>query len=537
LKLLSLVAISLLGAASSSPLPAQTSGAVGRTMLIVPFENQSRAPGLEWIGESFPELLQERLNSPTLLVLPREDRIHAYDHVGLPIELHPSRATLYRIAEDMGVDYVVFGRYSFDGRTFSASSQLLDMHHPRLLPETTESGTLVDLITIQTSLAWDILHALRPELTTSQPTYVSAAPPIRLDAFENLVRGVTAPVPEEQVHRFREAVRLNPAYWEAALRLGESYYRGRQYDQAVLWLARIPLSDSHAQEANFYLGLSAYFEGDFNRAQSAFNFIASRLPLAEIDNNLGVVASRRGQKDAVEYFQKASNADPHDADYHFNLAVALYGEGDFAGASRQLRQTLAEHPDDAEAEGLLQLASAEANSNAKPPSGSSSGKAPLERIRTSYNEASFRELAMEIDAVADRRLAEADPRTHARFHINRGRELLNQGFVAEADKEFREAIAVDPTDSSAHAGLARVLEASNDVTGARSEAQEALRGQRFVEPLLVLARLDLSENKTESAANEIDQAMTLEPSNPDVLALKRALAAKLALKAPPLPPQ
>jgi tetratricopeptide (TPR) repeat protein len=536
LKLLSLLAISLLWTASSLPLPAQTSGGIGKTILIVPFENQSRAPGLEWIGESFPELLQERLDSPTLLVLSREDRIRAYDHVGLPLELHPSRATLYRIAEDMGVDYVVFGHYRFDGRTFSAWSQLLDMRHPRLLPETTESGALVDLITVQTSLAWDILHSLRPELTASQAAYIAAAPPLRLDAFENLVRGVTAATPEEQVHRFREAVRLNPAYWEAVLRLGESYYRGRQFDQAVAWLARIPLNDSHAREANFYLGLAAYFEGDFNRAQSAFGFIASRLPLAEIDNNLGVVAARTGQKDALEYFQKASNTDPHDADYHFNLGVALYRDGDFAGASRQLRQSLAEHPDDTEAQTLLGLAGA--NSNARPSSsGSTPGKLPLERIRTSYNEASFRELAMEIDAVADQRLAQADPRTRAHFHTGRGRELLNQGFIAEADQEFREAIALDPTDFSAHAGLARVLEASNDAGGARAEAEEALRGHRFVDPLLVLARLDLNENKTESAAAEIDQAFTLEPSSPDVLALKRALAAKLALKAPPLPPQ
>jgi tetratricopeptide (TPR) repeat protein/TolB-like protein len=502
--------------------------------LIVPFENQSKAPGIEWIGDSFPELLQERLNSPTLFVLPREDRIRGYDHVGLPLELHPSRATIYRIAEDMGVDYVVFGRYRFDGRIFSASAQVLDMRRPQLLPETTESGALVDLITVQTSLAWDLLHALRPGLSTSKEAYLSAAPPIRLDAFENLVRGVTAPTPEEKVHRFREAARLNPAYWEAALRLGECYYRGRQYDQAIAWLARIPLSDSHAREADFYLGLAAYFEGDFKRAQSAFDFIASKLPLAEIYNNLGVVASRLGQKDSVEYFQKATNADTNDADYHFNLAVGLYREGDFAGASRQLHQTLAVQPSDAEAGSLLQLANAEAHADVRTQPGSA-GKAPLERIRTSYNESSFRELAMEIDAAAERRLAEAEPRTHARFHIDRGRELLNQGFIAEADKEFREAIALDPSNPSAHTGLARVLETSHDSAGARSEAQEALRHRQLVEPLLVLARLDLDENKTESAASEIDQALRLEPSNSSTLELKRTLAAKLALKAQPLP--
>src|SRR5579863_9690520 len=91
---------------------AQTPSAAGQTVLVVPFENQSKAPGLEWIGDSFPELLQERLNAPTLFVLRREDRLRAYDRLGIPALLRPSRATLYRLAEQLDVDYVILGDYS-----------------------------------------------------------------------------------------------------------------------------------------------------------------------------------------------------------------------------------------------------------------------------------------------------------------------------------------------------------------------------------------------------------------------------------------
>ena len=171
-------------------------------MLVVPFENQSKAPGIEWISDSFPELLQERLNSATLFVLPREDRIRAYDRVGIPVELHPSRATLYRIAEQLDVDYVVLGLYRFDGHIFSTAAQLLDMRHQRLLPEMNESGPLIQLIDIQTALAWDVLHALRPDISISRQAYVAAAPPIRLDAFENYIRGITAPTADEQIRIF-----------------------------------------------------------------------------------------------------------------------------------------------------------------------------------------------------------------------------------------------------------------------------------------------------------------------------------------------
>ena len=80
---------------------AQGSVPGGQTIVVVPFENQSKAPGLEWIGESFPELLQERLTSSSMYALTRTDRMRAYERLGIPMDVHPSRATIYRIAEQM----------------------------------------------------------------------------------------------------------------------------------------------------------------------------------------------------------------------------------------------------------------------------------------------------------------------------------------------------------------------------------------------------------------------------------------------------
>ena len=513
----------------------QGSATAGQTVLAIPFENQSKVPGIEWIGDAFPELLQERLNSATLFVLPREDRIRAYDRLGIPVELHPSRATIYRIAEQLDADYVVLGQYHFDGRTFTTTVQLLDMRRQHLLPEMNESGPLIQLIDIQTALAWDVLHALRPEISVSRQAYVAAAPPIRLDAFENYVRGVTAPAAEEQIQHFREAVRLNPAYPEALLQLGKAYYRERQYEQAVSWLAHIPEDNPLAREANFYLGLAAYNQGDFSRADSAFRFVAARLPLAEVYNNLGVVSSRADRRAAAEYFQKAIDADPNDPDYHFNLAVELSRAGDVAGASRQLRDTLSLRPGDTAAKSLLDEIAPDASGPAQRAIVPAAQKTPLERVRTNYDESSFRQLALKIGAVAEQRLAKTDPHTHAQFHTDRGHQLLAQGFLSEAEGEFREAITLNPSNAQAHAGLAGVLEAQSNPAGARSEAEEALRLRQFPEPLLVLARLDLRDNRTEAAAENIDQALRLEPSNAAALALKRAVAAKLAQEAQPLP--
>ena len=530
LKFLHLSAILLLSTAAL----AQTAVNVGQNVLVVPFENESKAPGIAWISDSFPELLQERLNSAKLFVLPREDRIRAYDRLGIPVELHPSRATLYRIAEQLDVDYAVLGLYRFDGRTFAATAQLLDMRRQHLLPEMNESGPLVQLIDIQTALAWDILHALGPDISITKQAYVAAAHPLRLDAFENYIRGITELTADGQIQHFREAVRLNPAYPEDLLQLGKAYYRGRQYEQAMSTLARVPEDDPLAREANFYLGLAAYYQGDFPRAESAFHFVAARLPLAEIYNNLGVVSSHGDRRSAGEYFQKAIDADPSDPDYHFNLAIELYRSGDAAGASHQLRDTLSLRPGDAAAKSLLEGIAPEAGS-AQRGLVPATQKTPVERIRANYDESSFRQLALKIEAAAEQRLSKTDPKTHAQFHADRGHQLLAQGFLSEAESEFREAIALNPSNPDAHAGLASVLEAENNPAGARTEANEALRLRNSPEPLLVLAKLDLRDNRTEAAAENIDRALRLEPSNASALALKRAVAAKLAQEAQPLP--
>jgi len=513
---------------------AQAPSTAGQTILIVPFDNESKAPGLEWIGDSFPELLQARLDSPTLYVLSRDDRIRAYDRLGIPLELHPSRATVYRVAEQLDVDYVLLGSYSFDGRDFVAKAQLLDMRRQHLLPPMSESDPLTGLIKIETALAWDVLRTLHPDISVARDAYISMASQARLDAFEHYIRGVVATSGADQIQQFREAVRLNPNYPEALLHLGKAYYHERQYEQAVLWLVRVPETHPLAREVNFYLGLAAYSHGDFARAETAFDFVAARLPLAEVYNNLGVVTSHRDRKTALDYFRKAVDDDPSDSDYHFNLALELYRSGDAAGAARQLHDTVNLWPEDNEAKALLETISAQSNPPMLP-SVNAGSKLPAQRIRTTYDESSFRQLALGIESAAEQRLSKSDVRTHAQFHADRGHELLQQGFIAEAEREFREAISLNVANADAHAGLASVLEANNDAAGARLEAEQALRLRQFAEPLLVLARLDLRDNKVEAASEDVDRALKLEPTNNAALALKRAIAAKLAQEAQPLP--
>ena len=203
----SLLAVSLFLCAV---LHAQEDPASGRTLVVIPFDNTSSTPGLEWLGEGFAEALRAQLDSPVLYVATRDERLRAYDRLGIPSGVHPSRATLYRIADQMDVDYALLGSCRFDGENLTVSAQLLDMRAPRLLPAITESGRAADLGRLESSLAWDLLRSIRANFSVPKDKYVAAAPAIRTEAWEGYVRGILAATADERVQHFREAVRSKP---------------------------------------------------------------------------------------------------------------------------------------------------------------------------------------------------------------------------------------------------------------------------------------------------------------------------------------
>jgi len=512
--------------------PAQTP----RTLLILPFENTSKAPGLDWISEAFPEVIGEGMTTSGTYVVPRDDRNYAFDRMGIPTTSRLSRETLYRISEQMDADYVILGTYDYDGQTFTASAQLLDMKKLYLAPEIKESGTLVNMVELQRALTWDLLKALVPQSVPSKTAFVQEAAPIRLDAFENYVRGMLATSRQERIQRLKEAVRLNPSYSQAMLQLGKTYFTNKEFESAASWFTKVPETDSRASEASFFLGLSAFYQGDYEKAEKAFAFLESKLPLTEVNNNLGVVMGRRGKRAELEYLQRASDSDPSDPDYHFNLAVAYARIFDNGNAARQLKEVLRIRPNDNEAKAFLDSISGAVAPAATPPgngfrpASAPTAKLPLQRIKRNYDETSFRSLAMEIDRTAESRLALASPKDHAAFHVERGKQFLSQGFAEDAHKAFQEAVVLDPTSGAAHAGLAQTLEADGKLPEAVAEANAALRLQPSAAAYLVLARQNLKDGKLNAATIEVDRALTLEPKNQDAQALKKSIEEKLGAR-------
>ncbi|GAC1644003.1 MAG: hypothetical protein NVS9B15_00800 [Acidobacteriaceae bacterium] len=475
----------------------QESARAGHLLLVLPFENKSAAPGLEWIGESFPELLNQRMAEPALFIIDRGDRLFAFDRMGVPATATPSRATIYTVAQAMDVDYAVVGSYNYDGRTFSTTAQVLDMRKLRLSPPAYESGALTDLIGIQTALAYDLLSEIDVPRSTlpNKQQFVASMPQVRLDSLENYVRGAISVSPPEKIRRFKEAVRISPDYTFAKLQLARTYFNARDYEQAANWFAKIPQSATQSLEATFFYAICEYYLGDFGKAQDAFQYVASRLPLTEVENNLGVVSARRGKPGAADYFRRAIQTDPNDPDYHFNLAVVLSQSGETAEAVRQAREALSLSTADGEARSLietLQHSAPASQSSAQP------RRVFYPRLKREYNEATFRQAELELRNAEELALASKGTAQHAGSHIERGNQMLASGFIDQAEGEFREATKVDPALAAAHVGLARTA----------------------------LKRSDMA-----TANAEIGRALTLDPQDQQALRLKDEISARAAPKA------
>jgi TolB-like protein len=211
-------------AAPSGSLGQQGEIRPNQMVVIMPFENNSTAPGIDWIGEAFPEVVGNRLNTPPLFVVSRADRLLAFDRLGLPPAAKPSRATVYQVAQELDADYVLMGDYRYEGTTLTVRARLMELSRLQLSPEMSESGPLTELINLQTALAWDVLNEMKLTKGLSKQQFVDQFPPVRLDALENYIRGVLATTNQEKIKHFTEAVRLEPNHTLAMLQLGKTYY-------------------------------------------------------------------------------------------------------------------------------------------------------------------------------------------------------------------------------------------------------------------------------------------------------------------------
>jgi tetratricopeptide (TPR) repeat protein len=527
----------------------------GRILLVLPFDNRTGQPSLEWIREASAEILSSRLASAGFAPMSRADRIYALDHLGLPQGFHPSRATALKLAETLDADSIIVGSYLTDGTGIVVEARLVDVPHLRMSQPVTARGELREMIAVFDSLAWKLARQIDPGFKVPQDTFIAAGSGLRLDAFEQYIRGITEPDQQERLRHLNQAVLLSSKFSPAWMALGREEYAGQRYEQAAAAFARVGGGDSEALgadalEASFFRGLSLLFSGDYAHAEEAFASVARVLPLAEVLNNQGVALARQG-KDGIALFRQAVAADPNGADYHFSLAVSLKRHGNDAEALTELAQCLRLRPNDNEAQavqrawtnprpaatGAVKTPAAQPAAVSgkldKPDEAEEDAEAkadPLERIQRSFDEVAFRQAALMLDQINSARLSALPPLERAQELSMQAHEYLDHGLLLEAERLYQAAVTADGKVAAAHAGLAEVRERTGDTQAARKEAVTSLELLPSVDAYLVLVRLDIAAGHLDEAKQNVAAALKIDPNSKAALELRRQIAVKGGLK-------
>lgn len=527
---------------AQSPLPAAgRSVDRGRILLVLPFDNRTGQPSLDWMREAAAHLLTSRFASAGFSPMSREDRMYALDHLGLPESFQPSRASALKLAETLDADSIIVGSFTMRGNEFVAEGQIVNVPRLRMTEPVTAHGQMSDMIGIFDALAWKLTRELDPSLNVTEETFVAAGESLRLDAFEQYIRGITEPDHAERLRHLDEAVALSPNYSPAWMALGREEYRGQQYDQAAQAFARVDRTGPDALEAGFYRGLSLLYSGNYPEAEKSFAGVARKLPLAEVVNNEGVAISRQGRDATAEYVQAAAD-DPENPDYHFNLAISLKRQGNARAALNEMEQCLKLRPGDSEAQAVeaawktpVPAAAAPASAAASDPSGAPAVNAssalaaapdPLERIARAFDASAFRQAAQMLDQMDAARMAALTPSERAQKLCAQADGYLRRGLLLEAERLYGMAAASDPSSVQALVGLARVRQRSGDLNGARGEAQAALKVAPDAGAYVLLAQLDLAANRLQQAEQEADDALKLAPANAEARQVRKEILAR-----------
>jgi Tfp pilus assembly protein PilF len=469
---------------------------------------------------------------------------------GLPFSAKLSRAGMLRVAQDLDADYVVFGSFTSDGKTLTIDSRVLRADPLALLPSVRETGPLDSLMDMQSKVVWRLLSESNKAYRPTLAEFSKSQRPLRLDAFEHYIRGLLANEDEPRLRELREASRLEPSWPDPYFALAETYFTRNDCATALSFLAHVPPAHDPYVEALFSTGVCRLQMNQPERAEEVFTSLQTALSgaaknesqagpsggdIPEILNNLAVARARQGKTSAAQAdLRRATDFDPDEDDYPFNLGLLAMQTGDFAAAAAAFREASERKPDNPEDRALLVQSLEKAGKKAEADQERESaaealGPNALQSVHMDAKpDATFRlaRIRTELDSTALRLEIAASGSTltsaavstsvdTSASHIRRGRQELAAGRLESAENEFRGVLRNEPANAAAHRGLAEVNHRRGKLDDAVIELQASLAARDSAQVRTMLARIYLEQKKTDLARTEVRRALQLAPNYPE----------------------
>jgi Tfp pilus assembly protein PilF/TolB-like protein len=501
---------------------------IAKDVLVMPFDNPHQDPKLYWLAEGSAIMLAEYLGRYGAATVPREDRRDAFDRLQLPPAAALSHATVIKVGQFVGAAEVIIGSYELAGDHLTVRARVIQLDAGRMTAEVVERGALSQLFDIYDRTARRIQG-----VTAAAPAPLAGTLLTSIPALEAYAKGLVAESPVSQQAFLEQAAKAAPAEDRIKLALWNVHTDVGRHLEALAIALAVPATSLHARAARYLAALS---QMELKRYEDAFNTLKalqSDARSAEVLNAMGVVQVRRGATTqtgrAVYYFSQASQVDPTDADYFFNLGYGYWLDKDPAAAIYWLREAVRRDPTDRDAHLVLAAALQQSGAQAEAARerelaqrltvgaariGSDTMLRGLERLKTSLDRSARR---------VDSLLASSGQRDQtelARHHLEAGRRAIQRELDRQAEQELRRALYLSPYLAEAHLLLGRIYLRAGRSGDAIQAFRIALWSEESAAGHVALAEAYLAANDPSAAKEEISRALAIDPNSSEAQALR-----------------
>ncbi|HXV29657.1 MAG TPA: tetratricopeptide repeat protein, partial [Sinorhizobium sp.] len=322
------------------------------SIAVLPFVNLSSVDEQEHFSDGFTEeLIATLARCRWLRVVARNS---SFTYKGAAVDVR-------KVAEDLGVKYVIEGSVRRSGSRIRITAQLLSGETGMLLWAERYDRTLDDIFVLQDEIAGQITGTVEPELGIIEFAALRGQTAADMDAWNIYLKGLwhlykfTLDDLKTAKNLFERAIGLEPSFAQAHARLayvhiqlgwyGPLEERAERIRDAVALAERAIALDSREPAAHLALGRALALSGEPERGidhlRSALRLDAS---FAQGHFALGQALCyiERPEEGIVEINEafRLSPRDPHLWTFHNMLAVAHYQSGRFAEAAAAARASL-----------------------------------------------------------------------------------------------------------------------------------------------------------------------------------------------------
>ncbi len=542
-------------------------------VIVLPFENTSGKPEFNWVGESFADSLSDLLRVPSLNVVGNDERKVIQQRLNVPLTTLPSLATSLKLSRESKATLLISGRYNIIpaqgdiAASLTVTAKIIRVNEGRFLSEElpdgrkitrdiTLSDALANLQTVEGQLAYQILYQRDKALPFSQNQFVDSANKVPAKAFEAYIKGLLTVEADPKREIFlKNAMRLyaetkeGETYTDAALELGHFYLNQRKTTEAIDFFSRIPQTDQHFPEAAFYTGLTYWANNSYEQALAVMRPLADELKLTGVYNALGAIAVQAARvekknkpksaellREGTEYLKKASDSQPDDPEARFNYGLALFADGKFAEAIKQIQPVLASNPRDGEAYFLL-AKSLEKTADASAADFDNQARRFLSnyaKVETEYRRGNATDgilLRVEQpprkDFVGVVMIKNQNPTIKPATNetgdlLAQAKQLYKNGRDDESMAILRKVLNSEPMSSEAYLMLGKIHLRRTDMEQATSSLKTSLFWDNSqIEAYILLTRIFVEKKDCLTAKNYAEAAIKIDGENQEVTGLQR----------------